>query len=500
MNSGGTSTSPSSGMQGFRLDDFFEVMPMSLWLEDYSALHELFERWRAQGVVNFQAWLAEDRARLLQCAAAIRIVRVNRETLNLYAASSREALMARLGEVMRDDMLDGFADELLVLWNGGDSFQGTSVNYTLDGRRLDISLKGVVLPDRERRWDQVLVAVENVTELQESRRAALANERLARELFGQAPVSLWVEDFSRIKILIDEVREQGIIDFRTFIDVHPEFVDRCLSEIRVLDVNSHTLRMFKANSRAELLARLGDVFQEEMLASFAEQLIDLWEGRLFQQREVQNRTLAGDVLYIHMQFSVFEGYEDDWSMVLVALTDITARKKAESYLEYLGKHDVLTQLKNRSYYVDELTRLERKRVKPVSFISLDLNNLKATNDLEGHAAGDALLRRMGEVLNKVIDRPASAARIGGDEFMVLLPGTDEEGARTVLSNIHRLIALNNQFYGGTNLSVSVGVATAHHHGDLGQALHAADLDMYRDKRLHHAYRRADDVRPEGSAG
>ncbi|WP_269499766.1 sensor domain-containing diguanylate cyclase [Castellaniella sp. S9] len=491
----GVSAGSSPEMQGFRLDDFFDVMPMSLWLEDYSALYELFERWRAEGVVNFQAWLAEDHARLLQCAGAIRLVRVNRQTLELYGASSSEALMARLGEVMRDDMLEGFAAEMLALWSGARSFQSASVNYTLDGRRLDISLKGVVLPDRERPWDQVLVAVEDVTELHESRRLALSNERLARELFGQAPVSLWVEDFSRIKVLIDEVREQGIDDFRTFIDVHPEFVERCLSEIRVLDVNSHTLRMFKANSRAELLSRLADVFQEEMLTSFAEQLIDLWDGRLFQQREVQNRTLSGDNLYIHMQFSVFEGHEDDWSMVLVALTDITARKKAEAYLEYLGKHDVLTQLKNRSFYVDELSRLERKRVMPVSFISLDLNNLKATNDLEGHAAGDALLRRMGEVLNKVIDRPASAARIGGDEFMILLPRVDEDGARTVLTNLHRLIELNNQFYGGTNLSVSVGVATARHYEGLSQALHVADLDMYRDKRMHHAYRRADDVPP-----
>ena len=61
-----------------------------------------------------------------------------------------------------------------------------------------------------------------------------------------------------------------------------------------------------------------------------------------------------------MQFSVLPGHENDWSLVQVALTDITARKKAEAYLEYLGKHDVLTKLYNRSFYVDELNRLERQ--------------------------------------------------------------------------------------------------------------------------------------------
>src|SRR5690606_2321478 len=168
---------------------------------------------------------------------------------------------------------------------------------------------------------------------------------------------------------------------------------------------------------------------------------------------VRNRSLAGDVLHIHMQLSVFAGHEENWDMVLLALTDITARKKAEAYLEYLGKHDVLTQLKNRSFYVDELDRLRRKRTELLSFIVLDLNDLKAINDSQGHAAGDAILRRMGEVLNKAVDPPASVSRIGGDEFMVLLPGKGEAEAAQTLADIHRLIALNNQFHGGAPLSV-----------------------------------------------
>ena len=60
-----------------------------------------------------------------------------------------------------------------------------------------------------------------------------------------------------------------------------------------------------------------------------------------------NYSLSGDELHLHLQFSVLPGYEKDWSLVQVALTDITARKRAEAYLEYLGKHDVLTKLYNR---------------------------------------------------------------------------------------------------------------------------------------------------------
>ena len=113
--------------------------------------------------------------------------------------------------------------------------------------------------------------------------------------------------------------------FRVFTDVHPEFVVRCMSEIRVIDVNRHTLDMFGAPDKAALLARLSDVFRDDMQQHFREQLIDLWEGKLFQQREVLNYTLDGGELHVHMQFSVLPGYERDWSLVQVALTDITAR-------------------------------------------------------------------------------------------------------------------------------------------------------------------------------
>ena len=215
-----------------------------------------------------------------------------------------------------------------------------------------------------------------------------------------------------------------------FTDVHPEFVARCMSEIRVIDVNHHTLTLFGAADKKTLLDRLRDVFRDAMLQPFREQLIDLWDGKLFQQREVVNYSLDGAALHLHLQFSVFPGRENDWSLVQVALTDITARKKAEAYLEYLGKHDVLTKLYNRSFFVDELNRLERKGPSPVTVLVLDVNGLKAVNDQFGHAAGDELLRRAGEVLGKAVEEPCCVARIGGDEFAVLMPARRSATAKS----------------------------------------------------------------------
>ena len=466
--------------------DMFELAPVSLWLEDYSALKSLFEQWRAEGVRDLRAHLREDPARVAECSRCLRVLRVNRRTLQLYGAASQNELMANLGEVFRDDMFEQHVEELAALWDGRLAFSSQTVNYSLSGKRLAILLNATVLPGHEGDWGRVLLSIEDITERSRSERALRASEQYAKGLFEHSPVSLWVEDFSTIKQLIDEVRSRGIDDFRTFIDVHPEFVARCMQEIRVIDVNRQTLAMFRARDKSSLLGNLERVFRDDMRTHFAEQLVDLWHGKLFQQREVLNYALDGEPVHVYLQFSVLPGHEQRWDQVLVSLTDITARKKAEAYLEYLGKHDVLTGLRNRAFFVDELQRLERKGPWPVTVVMVDLNGLKVANDQSGHAAGDALLRRVGQVLDKLADKPMTASRIGGDEFALLLPGADERRGQQVIEQLRELLALNNQFHGGEPLTVSIGAATGSEGERLEGAIHRADQRMYADKREYYA--------------
>ena len=466
--------------------EMFELAPVSLWLEDFSGVRALFDAWRADGVTDLRAHFKQDPARVAQCAQSIRVIKVNQKTLAQFEAADFAALNGNLGAVFRDDMLKTHLEELCQLWAGQTSFTSQTVNYTLGGRRLDVLLKGAVLPGHEARWDRVLISTEDITELEGARHRITTAEQYTRGLFENSPVSLWVEDFSAVKRLLDDARAAGIADFRVFTDVHPEFVERCMQEIHVLDVNRHTLEMFAAPDKKTLLSRLADVFRDDMRPHFREQLIDLWDSKLFQQREVLNYSLDGSEVHVHLQFSVLPGHEQQWDLVLVALTDITARKKAEAYLEYLGKHDVLTKLRNRSFYVDELNRLERKGPYPVTVIMADLNGLKRINDQLGHAAGDALLRRAGEVLAKAMETPFHAARIGGDEFAILMPSTDERGGAAMIETIRQLLDLNNQFYPGAVLSFSMAAATCQQGERLEAAVQRADLLMYEEKRSHYA--------------
>ncbi|WP_082079650.1 GGDEF domain-containing protein [Cupriavidus basilensis] len=470
----------------------FQLAPVSLWLEDFSAVREHFQVLRARGVTDLRSHLRRHPQDVAHCSALIRVLDVNKRTLDLFRASDLADLVGNLDTVFRDDMFDQHVEELGQLWDGSTHFSSQTVNYTLEGKRLDIRLEATVMPGHEDTWDRVLLSIEDITVRTATERELRRSEQYALGLFEHSPVSLWVEDFSAVKLLLDEVRGAGITDFRTFLNVHPDFISRCMQEIRVLDVNQQTLLMFNATSKAELLSRLGDVFRDNMRFQFAEQLVDLWNEKLWQQREVVNYALDGRAVDVFMQWSVFPGHESDWDQVLVSLTDITARKKAEAYVEFLGKHDVLTKLYNRAYYEDELARLGRKGPWPVSVIAVDLNGLKQVNDQLGHGDGDALLRRAGEALKKAVGDQMCVARVGGDEFMVLLPGRDERGVAAVVEQIHQVVELNNQFYPGTALSLSIGTATCGIDERLSDTIKLADSRMYQAKRAH--YEELDDER------
>ena len=457
-----------------------------MWIEDFSEVKALFETWRADGVRDIRAHLKADVSRVRACSSRIKVLAVNDTTLELFEARDLDHLVSNLSLVFRGEMLESHVQELAALWGGKTEFTSDAVNYSLSGRRMDIQLKAAVLPGHEQSLSRILMTTEDVTEREDARRMETRSRMHAEGLFEHSPVSLWVEDFSQIKALIEDVRARGIEDFRVFLDVHPEFVRQCMSEIRVLDVNQATLDLFGAPDIQTLLQKQVEIFRDEMEKPFREQLIDLWEDRIVHNREVVNYALDGTIRHILLHFAVAPGYEHDWSRVQIALADITARKKAEAYLEYLGKHDVLTKLHNRAFYTDELNRLERKRLRPVSVLIIDLNGLKEANDNLGHDAGDSLLRRFGEVLNSVISAPVCAARIGGDEFAVLMPGADTKSADAMIDTIYELMAINNQFYSTAPLSVSIGMATSREGETMEQTVKRADRAMYEDKQAYHA--------------
>ncbi|WP_445115546.1 diguanylate cyclase domain-containing protein [Acinetobacter sp. WZC-1] len=470
----------------------FDLSPIPMRLENYREVKKQFDLWRDQGVTDLRRFLKEESSRVVHCINKIRIVQVNRRTLEIFEAEDLQQFRDSLSTIFQQDMRHSHIMALVSLWEGQSEFSEIMTHYTLSGKMLDIKLNAVILPGSEQTLESVLLTLENITDYQNACRLEEKNRRLAESRFTYSPTSLWVEDFSRVKMRMDQLRRIGIEDFRTFLDVHSNFVNQCIEDILLLDVNQATLDLFKADSKEMLYKNLNKVFAREMYRTFREQLIELWNGRTHHQCEAINYALDGSIRNVLLQFTVFPGHEHDWSLVQVALTDITARKKAESYLEYLGKHDILTKLFNRSFYTEELNRLERGILKPVSSIFLDMNGLKQINDTFGHDIGDDLLRRMGDILNRAISHTNyTASRIGGDEFVVLLPGADTRVVESIMMTMEELLNIDNQYYSAHPISVAMGHATTLDGESIEDMLKRADQRMYQKKKDFYAYIQAE---------
>jgi diguanylate cyclase (GGDEF)-like protein len=204
-----------------------------------------------------------------------------------------------------------------------------------------------------------------------------------------------------------------------------------------------------------------------MRGHFADELIDMWDGKETYAREGINYSLSGEPIHVHLDWRLMPGHEQDFGWVLVAIQDITARKKAEEYLRFLGTHDVLTGLFNRAYFEEQMQKLQAYDQGPISMLLLDLNGLK--------------FRRAAEVLRAAFGEADVVARIGGDEFAVLMVDTEADQAHAAIERVRTLIPLNNKYYQGPELSVAMGAATREPGEALEKLLGRADKAMYADK-------------------
>jgi len=152
---------------------------------------------------------------------------------------------------------------------------------------------------------------------------------------------------------------------------------------------------------------------------------------------------------------------------------------ARTRLVHLSTHDSLTGLYNRVYFDAEFERLSRGRGFPVSIIMADINGLKQANDQQGHVAGDLLIKKAADILSAAVRSDDIVARIGGDEFAVILPQTDIDTARMAISRVWKCIT--EQDKKGLQVSLAIGAGTATDGESMQAAFKDADDRMYQDK-------------------
>jgi diguanylate cyclase (GGDEF)-like protein/PAS domain S-box-containing protein len=203
--------------------------------------------------------------------------------------------------------------------------------------------------------------------------------------------------------------------------------------------------------------------------------------------EVQLRRFDGTPVWVLANATLL-GAEAD-RVIEGTLIDITQRKDAERQLVHQAYHDALTGLPNRMLFEDRLTHalgLARRNSRGLAVLFLDLDQFKLVNDTLGHAAGDRLLQMVAARLRQSVRQSDTVARVGGDEFNLLLPDVSRGGqaakmAEKILATVSEPVDVDrHRLY----ITTSIGISLFPADGDsAGALLTSADIAMYRAKEL-----------------
>lgn len=217
---------------------------------------------------------------------------------------------------------------------------------------------------------------------------------------------------------------------------------------------------------------------------------DMWRTIRSQgqwQGEVWNRRKNGEIYPEWLSISAIRDSNGQFKQHIGILTDISSRKSAEEKIRFLSNYDPLTHLPNRALLHDRaqvaLAAGQRSQTK-VALMYIDLDRFKNINDSLGHAVGDRVLQELGARLTAHLHKDDTICRPGGDEFILLLPNTDYQGAAHVaqrtLAIMEEPILIDGQ---QLRLSASVGIALYPDNGtDLARLSQCADSALFRAKQ------------------
>ncbi len=175
--------------------------------------------------------------------------------------------------------------------------------------------------------------------------------------------------------------------------------------------------------------------------------------------------------------------------IVVTVQDVTDRVFMEQSMKELSQKDGLTGIYNRRYLdtrlKEEFIRFERKKV-PFAFLMLDLDNFKPVNDTYGHQFGDVMLKEVADTCSRIIRGSDTLARFGGEEFCIILPDADEEGAKSFAERIRLSIEkIAIPYLKGIRVSITVSIGLSRTSEDLKSSeelLFQADKAMYESKK------------------
>jgi diguanylate cyclase (GGDEF)-like protein/PAS domain S-box-containing protein len=277
--------------------------------------------------------------------------------------------------------------------------------------------------------------------------------------------------------------EENLLRFSTALKMTSDCVLITNLSNEILDANDSALKLYGCKAKQDLIGRdWFDFVAADDRESAAEGMRKVLMNGYMRNQELRIQSGENtEPTTVEISISIINNASRAFVGLVIIARDITERKKTEEKLLFISSYDSLTRVYNRFSFEEKLLQVENGDTAPVSVLMIDADGLKKVNDSLGHSVGDEMLVAVANVLKNSFRSNDFVARIGGDEFVVILPGAGSTDMDRTINRLKSNFDAAGAQYPNFKLSVSLGGYTAEKCELIRQALFYADERMYSEK-------------------
>ncbi|UTW65849.1 PAS domain S-box protein [bacterium SCSIO 12643] len=326
----------------------FDENRVSLLEEDFTESYNRIQGLKEQGVEDFLEYVKAHPEFINECIRAIKVVQVNKASVELFKANSKEHLVQSTGQIKTDStpghytriFNEIFKDQTEIISETSFRDLNGQIIYGIEKLHLSIDQKlgsitanisiiniteRVIVEQKLQEQNEHLITI---TEALSEKNKMLNDSRFRFEnLFEQNPISVWEEDVSETIALIRSLKMDSS-DVMDYLDMNPHFVEKCARSIKILNVNTYTLKLFGIESKNELYNILIESFNQKSFDAFKAGLVSLHKGEKKFSKETQYRKKNGDIIQAILKLVLI----NDEGTAIISIIDITPLKKTQKAL------------------------------------------------------------------------------------------------------------------------------------------------------------------------